>query len=1055
MFGKNCSLYFQLFKLNFTKFEKMKNITNIPSHKGTRIQCFRQYNGNILCFYCKKIGGIIIDEYESNPILEHYLSVINPITFQFEDSLLIDSNYTAKRMFDDTLHLKNDLYILAYAIDDEVIKVQFKNIIISTNLEKNSIIYDDYFSDIKEIYINKDRKFYIDNGSYKRNSLCRIYDNKFAMFIKDYTKDSYKVSNSILLIYLFTIYNNDKNINIRRYSIDFELYNKQCNDDIRGYTLGNFFGVVLGLTKDIESSQSAATFLTFGYVNTTVQENIDTKLKYNNTNSKIILNDYISEIENNLFGYEFLGVKIISIPSEGDSGYFINNINGKKINVNDIIPRNSEMQFILSNFFKTGIYSIQFAGVIKEPNFEVMNYMAEEILTYPEKSEISEKDFYEPKIFIGKKFNYKFRLNFCYDSCNTCEEFSEDENDHKCIKCRAGFYLKEGTNNCYDKIDTKYYFDETKKIFSPCYKDCLTCSGKEESSLNMNCLLCENNLKFYNKTKNCMNCPKYINFEQNECIDIIPNGYFLENKSLGTLEKCHYLCESCKEGPYTLYSKLYMNCLTCLYKNSQYQKIFEGDCPNTPEIIDPDSPVEGECPKNKPILKDGKCLLIYCTNEEFLNNICIISNPLIKTQWLNNFHIFSQLNTSSVSIANDIISNEKIIFLAQNIIKEKEYVEKYIYGFYKNGTGLFYNKNKNIFESLIKFEFPVANKLIDKLGYIEMDYDGYLLTTPIDNNIYLIDYEGNEIIKKEIDIPGYSGDKIILMQEEDESSDPDYTISYIYCKDLIKLNECYLILKNFEGDLEILEENASMKPIIQVHHNSQLNCYKDEQQYIRCTYTKYDEKESNYKLMLGIISSGSFSLKKEVILENNYDLEPTFNSMVKLKNGVFILAYSSPDNKNLIKIYIKKIFDETDYIPGIPEIILNKDNLYKFELGKASCNSLVKISYDKFALFINNFKDNNNGLCSEIVIFILTIYSSYSKINIRHYNINLNLYNTFICGKIIGFTYTGFLGVLIELTSPDNRDLKRPGFLTFGYVNSTKDVLPMEGNEILIIKKQK
>ena len=47
-------------------------------------------------------------------------------------------------------------------------------------------------------------------------------------------------------------------------------------------------------------------------------------------------------------------------------------------------------------------------------------------------------------------------------------------------------------------------FDEDKQIFSPCYKDCLNCSGKEDSSLNMNCLSCENDLIFYNKTKNCI-----------------------------------------------------------------------------------------------------------------------------------------------------------------------------------------------------------------------------------------------------------------------------------------------------------------------------------------------------------------------------------------------------------------------------------------------------------------------------------------------------------------------------------------------------------------------
>ena len=1076
-FGKNCSLHFQLFRLNLTKLERIKNITNIPTIQGARTNCFQNEKAYIFCFYSKKIGEREIEIKEEGegeeeeegeieiviePILEHYLSAINPETFQFIDTITIESNYRVTRMFEETIHLKNDLYIIAYAIDDQIIKIQFKNIVINTNLEINPLIYEDFFSNIKEIYINKDKKLDIENGSYKRNSMCKINDNKFAMFIKEYSKDSYKATNSILLIYIFTLFNDDKNINIRRYSIDFELYNKHVNNDIRGYTLGNFFGMVLCLTKDIESSQSGATFLTFGYVNATEQESIDTKLKYNNTKSKIVLSEYINEMENNLFGYDFLGVKIISLPYERDSGYFVNNINNKKIELNDIVPRNSELQFILSDSYLNGIYSIIFAGIVKEPEYETMNEFADELISYPEnqkETDISEREFYTPKTILGKKINYQFRLSHCYDSCQQCISFSEDENNHKCISCRDGFYFIEGTNNCYDKIENKYYFDKDKKVFLPCYKDCLSCSGKENSPKEMNCLSCENEFKYYNVSKNCLKCEKYVNFEQNECIDEIPEGYYLEDKELGTLGKCHFLCKTCIEGPFTKNNNLHMNCQVCLYKNSNFKPIYDGDCPDSPDVIDPDAPVDGKCPINKPILKNGKCGLFYCTNENYEKQICTIYNPIVKTQWLNKFHIFSENSNSEVSVANDIISNNKIIFMSQNINKENGYKEKYFYGFHKNGNGLFFDKNKNDFISFKKIDFPENIKLIDKIGYIEMDYDGYLLTTPIENNLYIIDYEDNKIIKKGIDTPAYSTDKIILMEEEDESKDPDYTTSYIYCKDLTNLKECYLMFKNFEADEEELTENSSSKPNIRVHYNSELNCYKDEQNYIRCTYTKYED-DSNYKYVLGLYNTGSFTLRKEFELENNYDIEPTFDSMIRLKNFVNVIAYSTKDNKNIIKILIKTIKNKNDtfyiedYIPQIPEILLNEDNLYLFEGGKASSNSLVQITIDKFALLVNNFK-NDDDYNSQIVIFVFNIYDSNSKINVRHYPINFNLYNTLINRKIIGYNLNGFFGALIELTSPENKDINRPSFFTFGYVNSTSEVSPMEGNEILIVKNEK
>ena len=1059
--NKNCFLNFQTFQYNSTNITFLKNITNISTISESRINCFQNEKNYILCFYTKKVEENEINGLESNPSLEHYLSKINPLTFEFEDMLLIENDFKSKRIFDETLHLKNDLYILAYSVDDEVIKIQFKNIIIHDNLIKSSIICTDYFSNIKEIYINKNRTFDLGNDSFKRNSICKINDNKFAVLVNDYSNDSNKVANSIVLIYIFTIFNYDKNINSRRYSIDFKLYDRFSNDYIRGYTLGDFFGIILGLTQDI-SSKSSTTFFTFGYVNSTEQDEIDTKLKYNNTNSKIMIGNYINEIENNLFGYDFLGVNIISLPSEEDSGYFINEINNEKIKENKIIPRNSVLNFILSNTFRNGIYSLTFAGVVREPEYEIMNKFSEELINYPEENEnISEKEFYEPKTIIGRKINYKFQLNNCYDSCSTCIEFSKDEKNQKCTDCREGFYFIKGTNNCYDKINEKYYFDEKEKLFIPCYKDCLTCSTKENDNNEMNCLSCDNDFKFYNKSKNCLNCPKYVNYEQNNCIEAIPEGYYLEDKIYGILGKCHPLCKSCREGPLIINSELHMNCETCLYENKNYESIYQGNCPDSSEIMDPDSPVDGKCPADKPILKDGKCTAIYCTKEQYDNNICQILNPIIEIQWLNEFHTFSEFNSSSICFASDIISNNKFIFFAQNVNKENEYIEKYIYGFYKNGNGLFYNKNKNIFESFKVLNFQEKNKLIEKIGYLEMDYEGFLLTAPLENDLYLIDYEHNEIIKKEIDIPGYSADKLILMEAEDESVDPDYTISYIYCKDLIKLNECYLMMKNFEADGRNLEENISLKPVIKLHYNSQLNCYKDEQSYIRCTYTT-NEDDSTYRHVLAIFSSVTFSLSQEIELEKNYDPEPTFDSMISLRLKTCIIAYSAKNNKNIIKILIKKIereryeFKIEDYITQIPEILINEDNLYKFEGAKASSNSIVKISYDKFALLVNNFRYINNAdLNSEIVIFILTIYGGLSKINIRHYIINFSLYNTFIDKKIIGYNFNGFLGALVELTSPENNDLKRASFFTFGYINSTKEVEPFEGTEKIILKSEK
>ena len=166
---------------------------------------------------------------------------------------------------------------------------------------------------------------------------------------------------------------------------------------MRGFRLGNFLGVITNLFDSSSSSSfSTATYMIFGYVNTTEPEGIDGKLKYGNADSKIVISQYINEIENNLFGYTFLGAKIISLPAEADSGYFIYNITNNKIKKDDIVSRESELRFVLNNNFKVGTYEIQFQVVVKEPEYEYMNDICEEVLQYPEGNNVNEKDFYEP-----------------------------------------------------------------------------------------------------------------------------------------------------------------------------------------------------------------------------------------------------------------------------------------------------------------------------------------------------------------------------------------------------------------------------------------------------------------------------------------------------------------------------------------------------------------------------------------------------------------------------------------------------------------------------------
>ena len=94
--------------------------------------------------------------------------------------------------------------------------------------------------------------------------------------------------------------------------------------------------------------------------------------------------------------------------------------------------------------------------------------------------------------------------------------------------------------------------------------------------------------------------------------------------------------------------------------------------------------IRNECPKDAPILKDGNCLVQYCTAEEFKKRKCIINNAIIKTQWLNNIITISDNNYRYVNIAT--YSNRDMII---ETTSDQYNSKRMFYGIKSNGRPFF------------------------------------------------------------------------------------------------------------------------------------------------------------------------------------------------------------------------------------------------------------------------------------------------------------------------------------------------------------------------------
>ena len=141
----------------------------------------------------------------------------------------------------------------------------------------------------------------------------------------------------------------------------------------------------------------------------------------------------------------------------------------------------------------------------------------------------------------------------------------------------------------------------------------------------MNCLTCHKLYNFYEKSTNCLKCLYFVNYLQTECIDSIPNGYYLFDENLKTIEKCHNLCKTCKKGPITKDNVLYMNCETCLYKKSSSKKYIMGNCPENNE----DNDNENKDDKNEDKNDENKNNQNNMENDNSSSNLAIIISIIV------------------------------------------------------------------------------------------------------------------------------------------------------------------------------------------------------------------------------------------------------------------------------------------------------------------------------------------------------------------------------------------------------------------------------------------
>ena len=579
-------------------YEKIKYTESNSEYAASQskiISCHELSVFNIIqCFYINIEKYYVLSLFDEDSLNLIKTFIIDNTNLVFDDG--IDWDY-----FFQSILIKDNVSVLGYILDpnSNLIYIQIKMI----NKYKEYVL-ENYFLKNKKIIINKEKKYDV-NSFYFISHLKKLNEDKFCLITT--SKNNFDIYITIFDFYAFR----NTNLIIRYYHIPLKLYDLREFQFILSVNFNGFLGLVFTNQK-LTWNPAIHYFSIFSYINSRDSELITLDLT-----TTLQLNDYINgtDIENNLFGVELYGIKIIKLPKNIGIYYFSRNKNNL-IYENDILEPNDIIIFIYdyTELKKGKIYTIEMAGAVKEPPYEEFNKYPEYIEYFGKQTQES---FYKQKILIGKTCFYNFTIldsltgindNSCKANCKLCYNTF-------CIKCVDNYYIKEDTNNCiiksiingfyfddnndlyrkcneackacskgpiyfndihevndsncdscidnyYKVINTNncinknqppisYYLDINQGLFLPCYYNCMTCIEPKKNSTYFNCLKCDENSIFYEKSGNCLNCvirDKYVNYYQYDCIDKIPDGYYLLNKSDNSIDKCYYTCKSCIES---------------------------------------------------------------------------------------------------------------------------------------------------------------------------------------------------------------------------------------------------------------------------------------------------------------------------------------------------------------------------------------------------------------------------------------------------------------------------------------------------------------------------
>ena len=394
------------------------------------VTCFETIEYRIVCLY-----------QNSDYKLEIYIYPQATNTEEIKQTILYEGPLEEnENIFFKGIHLKEEIGVFMYytSTNSKTPIVSIKKYIVNSGMEG--------YNSFNEININKIEDF---NSATTLNDIMKINESKICIV-------SVSSNKNILYLVLLSLFENDTKMLISYYSFDmYESHGFYFYQDIRIYLYNNYISLGFSHCTSCSGDNDIhySSLIIFNYPNVT-DTNLDL-IDYLSDNNKDIdsLNINLGDniiIENDIFGYSISGIKIIDI-SENLKVYFKKN--NTLILKDYILSKDDYIKISIPETTSTTItYTIEYAGIVKQPNFN--NFITNaKLYDYININNINElEEFYISNEYIGKSSYYNLTIEgevtnseCTVNHCSLCHS----NNLNQCIACNKGYYY-DG-NECIPK----------------------------------------------------------------------------------------------------------------------------------------------------------------------------------------------------------------------------------------------------------------------------------------------------------------------------------------------------------------------------------------------------------------------------------------------------------------------------------------------------------------------------------------------------------------------------------------------------------------------------